>query len=50
MEISPLGRVIVSLSLISSSLIENPMFRRLVISVCGVRLGEVGGEKGTRIG
>lgn len=34
-EISPLGRVIASLFLVSSSLIENPVFRRLVCHFCG---------------
>lgn len=38
MEISPVGRVIMSLSLVSSSLIENSVFRRLVCPFCRVRL------------
>lgn len=45
MEISPLGRVIASLSLISSSLIENSVFRRLVCHFCGVRLGKAYRER-----
>lgn len=45
MEISPLGRVIASLFLVSSSLIENPVFRRLVCHFCGVRLGKAYRER-----
>lgn len=44
MEISPFGRVIASLSLVSS-LIEKPVFTRLVCPFCGVRLGKAYRER-----
>lgn len=43
-EIPPLGRVRARVSLVSS-LVENPMFTRLVCHFCGVRPGEACRER-----